>query len=68
MVLYKHKNNTDVAATFRSKTYNENMKAYIVKLTWFNIVNPNNIFKIDNDTVVIDPGDFKNWKLYEPVN
>lgn len=68
MVLYKHISNTDVAATFLSKTYSTDMRAFIVKLIWFNIVNPKNIFKIENDTVVIDSNDFKNWKLYEQID
>lgn len=36
-----------------------------VKARWFNIVNPDNIYFIDNENILITKDQRKNWKLYE---
>lgn len=69
--LYKHKNCTDVALMpVKSPRYSTTRKVYKLKVRWFNIVNPKNVFDMnvgDNgtDNVEIREEDLKNWRPYD---
>jgi len=60
--MYKHVNNTDVAAEFLE--IKETKKGYKVKVQWINIVNPKNFYFIDLiEEIFIRDKDLKNWKV-----
>ncbi len=62
--LYKHIHNTDVAfEPVKLNTYKKDV--VIIKGRWYNIVNPKNIYLIDDDTITIKRTDLKNWKVYD---
>ncbi len=60
MILYKHKFNTDVAFSEQYRYTDYNKKIIKLKVRWFNIVNPKNIYFIDNDYIQIKSEDWKN--------
>lgn len=66
--LLKHKNNADVAMFIQHQRLRNDNKGYIANITWFNVVNPKNIFFIKHDTVFIKLEDLNNWLPYEPLD
>lgn len=62
--LYKHNLNTDVAFSV-IKQFTKPNGDIKLKVKWFNIVNPDNIFPIDDDKILITKEQIKNWKLYK---
>lgn len=66
MKLYKHWNNTDVAMCVLKKYYIRQKHVYKLKVLWFNIVNPNNIYSTGvRENITIDATTFnKNWSFY----
>lgn len=62
--LLRHDNNTDVAIETVSATQlpNGDLDCYV---NWFNIVNPDNIFYIDSEHIIIKKDDVENWKVIE---
>lgn len=64
MKLLKHTNNTDVAMAIHHKRYVPNRDGYEVKLTWFNVVNPANVYVIQRDKVFIKAADMGKWREF----
>lgn len=64
--LYKHRLNTDVAYVPVCIDYLPAYDSYVLFGYWMNIVNPKNVFKIENanDEIVIKEEDMKNWEEY----
>lgn len=64
MKLYKHVNNTEVAAEFKRVIKVPTGRK--IKVTWYNIVNPNNIYPCGiTEEIFIKEDDIKNWKVYK---
>ena len=64
--LYKHKNCTDVAIELlRQPSFVKENSLYKMKVRWFNVVNPDNIYYICEGNIEIKKEDLKNWKLFE---
>lgn len=65
--LYKHSNNTDVAIlVLRSRKWANGTE---LKVQWWNIVNPNNIFYTGEQEVIVIPEEqLSNWKPYDHRN
>lgn len=63
--LYKHVNNTDVALMPIKHPFKVPGKdRYKIKISWYNVVNPVNIFPCGvTETVTIRSEDIQNWKL-----
>lgn len=61
--LYKHENCTDVAIKIiKRPLFIPEKKGYRVKVSWINVVNPNNTFSIDLiETIFIKSEDYKKW-------
>lgn len=57
---YKHVNNTDVA--FVPSVVMQGEKDLRVFGTWVNIVDPNNVYSIDVDELIINLSDLKKWE------
>ncbi len=66
MGLYKHKYNTDIALCILKSFYVQQGDYYKLKIEWFNIVNPNNIFTTGvKENLKIDRSTFlKDWDYY----
>lgn len=64
--LYKHVNCTDVAfMPIKRPFYVPEKKVYKVKVRWFNVVNPKNVFDLGVvDHIEVKLEDTKNWRLY----
>jgi len=68
--LYKHENCTDVAMMFvKYPVFIPEKNGYKFKVRWFNIVNPRNVFDMNEpDTIFIKKEDLPKWKeFHEPV-
>lgn len=66
--LYKHENCTDVAILPIKIFYVFEKSGYKVKVRWFNIVNPDNIYDINfSETIFIKANDLKRWHLHESL-
>lgn len=64
--LFKHINNTDVAAEFLKNYYIPEKKTYKIKISWWNIVNPDNIYPIGiTETITISKEKINDWKIYK---
>lgn len=61
--IYKHELNTDVAFQVRKQFSLPNKVK--LRITWYNIVNPKNIYRIEDDKIEIKKKDLKKWKIYE---
>lgn len=68
MELKKHKYNNDVAVSFLHTLYIPNKQGSKIKVLWFNIVNPNNIYAIERETIFIKDQDLPNWLPYESID
>lgn len=60
LVLFKHISNTDIA--FRVDTISKQTDAWRFGVTWFNVVNSNNVFPLDYDVVQIKNSDLHKWE------
>lgn len=58
-VLFKHINNTDIA--FKINIISPNSNGCGFDVTWFNIVDSNNVFKIGGDLIHIKDSDLHKW-------
>lgn len=58
--LYKHKNNTDVA--FSPISVRQQDKSLLLFGRWYNIVNPTNVFFIEDDEITIKLSDVDKWE------
>lgn len=66
MKIYKHINNTDVAAHFLRVIFIAPKNGYKVKVSWLNIVNPKRIFPCGiTEEIFIPMNKIKEWKLYD---
>jgi hypothetical protein len=63
--LYKHKNCTDTAIMpIKNPLFIPEKRGYKVKVRWFNIVNPENIFDVDVlETIFISAEHMNDWLL-----
>lgn len=61
-VLFKHINNRDIAFRIDSPSISKEDEEYQFAITWFNVVNPNNVFPIDYDLVKIKTSDLHKWE------
>lgn len=62
----KHVNCTDVAAEFLRVI--KVPDGYKVKLSWINIVNPDNVYRIGiTEEVLITNEQMPNWKFYDEI-
>lgn len=59
--LIKHDRNTDIA--FQIIERDESSDTIKLKGYWLNIVNPNNIYMIDFDSIIITRDQLPNWKV-----
>ena len=57
---YKHKNYTDVC--FSLNTIKDQESSLLLRVTWFNIVNRSNVFRIDEDVIEIKKEAIQNWE------
>lgn len=63
---YKNIHNTDVAIFPLYVRFVPQKGVYKVKVRWFNIVNPENVFDMNlTEEIQIKVEDMKNWKIYE---
>lgn len=67
MILYKHIYNTDVAMCVLIKYFIPEHGSYKLKVIWFNIVNPNNVYSTGvRERLEIPREKFhKEWKVYK---
>lgn len=67
MQLYKHKRNTDVAIMpTKPPRYSATRNVYKVRVHWFNIVNPRNVFNMNvPETIEIKAENMKDWEPYD---
>ena len=61
MELYKHKNGRDVAILPVDIRYSTR-EVYKVKVKWYNIVNPNNVYFISDGRIEIKKEHLFDWK------
>ena len=69
MHLFKHDKNTDVAMQVMKRFYISEDDTYKIKIRWWNIVNPANVFYTGvQETIRIDRKKFlKEWNKYDPT-
>ena len=62
---YKHENCSDVAINVLRIVHIPQKAGYKVKVSWINIVNPNNIYACGvTEEIFIKKEDIKNWKPF----
>ena len=66
-ILYKHINNTDVAFEIKGGRYSTS-EYQILKIRWWNVVNPNNIHLIGDDKVTIQNNKLTDWLQYAKID
>ncbi len=59
-VLFKHISNRDIA--FKINSFSKEDSVWEFNVTWFNVVNSNNVFSIDQDVIQIKPSDLQKWE------
>ncbi len=67
--VYKHANNTEVAAKVVKSFWIPEKKGWKVKILWLNIVNPKNVYLIDHnpESHFISRESAKMWKVYDAL-
>jgi hypothetical protein len=65
MFLVKHVDCIDVAMVVKKRFFIREKNGFKCKIDWFNISNPENIYRICADKVFIRADDMKNWKVFK---
>ena len=61
-VLFKHISNRDIAFRIDSPSVSKQYGEYQFAVTWFNVVNPTNVYFIDYDLIKIKTSDLHKWE------
>jgi hypothetical protein len=62
--IFKHKNGIDAAISVTKVDYNQDQDEWTLDIDWYNIVNPQTIFFIIKDTIVIPTSRLKDWNEF----
>lgn len=61
--LFKHISNRDIA--FKIDSFVKRSDDFQFAITWFNVVNSNNVFQIDYDLIQIKNSDLHKWETVD---
>lgn len=59
-VLFKHVGNRDIA--FKIDSFSKDNNVWEFSVTWYNVVNSDKVFPIDQDVIQIKTSDLQKWE------